>query len=56
MCVVQNVEKKDTKALTTLNQLTTKTELLRLTIPFRDGDSVDDMVFMVPTVNYLSVM
>lgn len=48
MCVVQNVEKKDTKALTTLNQLTTKTELLRLTIPFRDGDSVDDMVFYGP--------
>lgn len=48
MCVIENVEKKDTKALATLNQLTTKTELLRLIIPFRDGDSVDDMVFYGP--------
>lgn len=48
MYVIENVEKKETKALALLNQLTTKTELLHLTIPFRDGDSVDDMVFYGP--------
>lgn len=48
MHVIKNTDKKDTKALVALNQLTTKTELLRLIIPFRDGDSVDDMVFYGP--------
>ena len=48
MYVIENVEKKETKALALLNQLTTKTELLHLTIPFRDGDSVDDMVVYGP--------
>lgn len=48
MCVIEEGEKKETKALATLNQLTTKTELLRRTIPFQDGDSVDDMVFYGP--------
>ena len=48
MCVIENVEKKATNALALLNQLTTKTELLHRTIPFRDGDGVDDMVFYGP--------